>query len=134
SAFYAIGLLLAGLELALPVALIAGLLGFIPCLGVISGLLLAVTAAALQFSTMGAIVPILVVFAMGQALESMVLTAWRVVERVGLHPVLALFILLAGGQLFGLTGILLALPVGAAIAVGVRHAKQHYLSSETYLK
>lgn len=134
SAFYAVGLILVGLELALPVALIAGLLGFIPYLGVISGLLLAVTAAALQFSTAGEIIPILVVFAIAQALESMILTPWLVGDRIGLHPVIVIFILLAGGQLFGLTGILLALPVGAAIAVGLRHARQHYLSSDTYLK
>lgn len=133
SVFYAIGLMLVGLELALPVALIAGLLGFIPYLGVTIGLLLAVLAGALQFSTAGEIVPILVVFVVAQLLESMVLTPWLVGDRIGLHPVVVIFVLLAGGQLFGFTGILLALPVAAAIAVGLRHVKQRYLSSETYL-
>jgi predicted PurR-regulated permease PerM len=131
--FYAAGLMLIGLELALPVALVAGLLGFIPYLGVTIGLLLAVLAGALQFSTMGEMLPILVVFAAAQVLESMVLTPWLVGDRIGLHPVVVIFVLLAGGQLFGFAGILLALPVAAAISVGLRHAKQRYLSSETYL-
>jgi predicted PurR-regulated permease PerM len=131
--FYAVGLMIVGLELALPVALIAGLLGFIPYLGVTIGLLLAILAGALQFSTAGEIVPILVVFAAAQLLESMVLTPWLVGDRIGLHPVVVIFVLLAGGQLFGFTGILLALPVAAAIAVGLRHAKQRYLSSASYL-
>ncbi|MDP2247487.1 MAG: AI-2E family transporter, partial [Nitrosomonadales bacterium] len=134
SIFYAIGLLAIDLELAIPVALIAGLLGFIPYLGVTIGFLLAVLAGALQFSTMGEMVPILVVFIAAQLLESMVLTPWLVGDRIGLHPVIVIFVLLAGGQLFGFAGILLALPVAAAIAVGLRHAKQNYLTSETYLK
>ncbi|CAG0985373.1 Sodium-lithium/proton antiporter [Methylophilaceae bacterium] len=134
SLFYAVGLWAAGLELAIPVALIAGLLGFVPYLGVTIGLLLALLAAALQFSTPGEIVPILVVFAAAQLLEGFVLTPWLVGDRIGLHPVVVIFALLAGGELFGFTGILLALPVSAAIAVGVRHARQTYLSSDLYLK
>jgi predicted PurR-regulated permease PerM len=132
--FYAIGLWAAGLELALPVALVAGLLGFVPYLGVTIGLLMALMAAALQFSSPGEVVPILAVFAIAQLLEGFVLTPWLVGDRIGLHPVVVIFTLMAGGQLFGFTGILLALPVGAAIAVGLRHARQGYLSSDTYLK
>lgn len=132
--FYAIGLWAAGLELALPVALVAGLLGFVPYLGVTIGLLMALMAAALQFSSPGEVVPVLAVFAGAQLLEGFVLTPWLVGDRIGLHPVVVIFTLMAGGQLFGFAGILLALPVGAAIAVGLRHARQGYLSSETYLK
>ncbi|PKO25184.1 MAG: AI-2E family transporter [Betaproteobacteria bacterium HGW-Betaproteobacteria-8] len=132
--FYAIALISIGLELALPVALIAGLLGFIPYLGVSIGLLLAVLAAAMQFGTVGEILPVLIVFAAAQLLEGFVLTPWLVGDRIGLHPVIVIFALLAGGQLFGFAGILLALPVGAAIAVGLRHAKQGYLTSNIYLK
>lgn len=132
--FYAVALMAVGLELALPVALIAGLLGFIPYLGVTIGLLLAVMASAMQFATMGEMLPVLVVFAVAQLLESFVLTPWLVGDRIGLHPVVVIFTLLAGGQLFGFAGILLALPVGAAIAAGLRHAKQGYLTSDTYLK
>lgn len=132
--FYAVGLWAVGLELALPVALVAGLLGFVPYLGVTIGLLMALMAAALQFSSPGEVVPVLVVFAAAQLLEGFILTPWLVGDRIGLHPVVVIFTLLAGGQLFGFAGILLALPVGAAIAVGLRHARQGYLSSETYLK
>lgn len=134
SAFYTCGLWLAGLELALPIGLVAGLLGFVPYLGITLGVLLALTAAALQFASLTALLPVLLVFGLGQALESMLLTPWLVGDRVGLHPVAVVFALLAGGHLFGFAGVLLALPAGAAIAVGLRHARQAYLASEAYLK
>ena len=132
--FYAAGLWFAGLELALPIGMIAGLLGFVPYLGPTLGILLALLAAALQFSSLGQLIPVALVFAAGQVLESMVLTPWLVGDRIGLHPVVVIFALLAGGQLFGFSGILLALPVGAAIAVGLRHARHSYLASDLYLK
>ncbi|ROH85842.1 AI-2E family transporter [Pseudomethylobacillus aquaticus] len=134
SLFYAIALWAVGLELALPVALIAGLLGFVPYLGVAIGLSLAVLAAALQFSSLAEVIPVLLVFGLAQLLEGMLLTPWLVGDRIGLHPVAVIFALLAGGELFGFSGILLALPVSAAIAVGLRHAKHSYLASDTYLK
>jgi len=134
SAFYAIGLWLAGLSMALPIGLIAGLLGFVPYLGFALGLMLALLVAALQFTSFGQVIPVLVVFGLGQLLESMALTPKLVGSRIGLHPVVVIFALLAGGQLFGFAGVLLALPVSAAIAVGLRHTKDNYLSSDTYLK
>lgn len=134
SAFYATSLWFTGLELALPIGLIAGLLGFVPYLGISTGIILAVLAAALQFSSLGQILPVLAVFGVGQVLEGFLLTPLLVGDRIGLHPVVVIFALLAGGQLFGFAGILLALPVGAAIAVGLRHAKKSYLESELYLK
>lgn len=133
SAFYATGLWLSGLELALPIGLIAGLLGFVPYLGIGTGMLLAALASVLQFTTFAQYVPVIAVFGIGQMLESMWLTPWLVGDRIGLHPVMVIFALLAGGQLFGFTGILLALPVSAAIAVGLRHAKRAYLNSDIYL-
>lgn len=134
SAFYASALWLCGLELALPIGLLAGLLGFVPYLGITTGIVLAVLAASLQFGTIAALLPVLAAFGIGQMLEGMLLTPWLVGDRIGLHPVAVIFALLAGGQLFGFAGILLALPVGAAIAVGLRHLKHDYLASETYLK
>jgi predicted PurR-regulated permease PerM len=134
SAYYACALWLTGLELALPIGLIAGLLGFVPYLGISTGIVLGVLAAALQFASATAIIPILLVFGLGQMLEGMLLTPWLVGDRIGLHPVAVIFALLAGGQLFGLVGVLLALPASAAIAVGLRHARQLYLSSDSYLK
>ena len=133
SAFYAIGLWLAGLSMALPIGLIAGLLGFVPYLGIATGITLALIVAALQFTSLGQLIPVLLVFGLGQLLEGMVLTPKLVGDRIGLHPVIVIFALLAGGQLFGFTGVLLALPASAAIAVALRHTKNNYLHSDTYL-
>jgi len=133
SAFYAIGLWLAGLSMALPIGLIAGLLGFVPYLGFALGVVLALVVAALQFTSFGQVIPVLMVFGLGQVLEGMILTPKLVGDRIGLHPVIVIFALLAGGQLFGFAGVLLALPVSAAIAVGLRHTKDNYLNSDTYL-
>lgn len=134
SIFYATGLWIAGLELALPIGLIAGMLGFIPYVGATIAIILALLSAALQFAELSQLIPIVIVFGLGQLLESMLLTPWLVGDRIGLHPVVVIFALLAGGQLFGFTGVLIALPVSAAIAVGLRHLKQGYLASDTYLK
>lgn len=132
SAFYAAGLYFSGLDLALPIGLLAGLLGFVPYLGIGLGILLALASGLLQFTSVGQLVPILVVFGLGQILESMILTPWLVGDRIGLHPVAVIFALMAGGQLFGFAGILLALPVTAAIAVGLRHIRRGYLASHFY--
>jgi predicted PurR-regulated permease PerM len=134
SAFYAAGLWLIGLDSALSIGLIAGLLGFVPYLGPALGMGLALLVAALQFTSLSQIVPVLMVFGAGQLIESNVITPKLVGDRIGLHPVVVIFALLAGGQLFGFVGILLALPVSAAIAVALRHTKQSYLNSDTYLK
>lgn len=133
SAFYSIGLWFAGLNMALPIGLVAGLLGFVPYLGFALGVILALLVAALQFTSLGQLIPVLVVFGLGQVVESSVLTPKLVGDRIGLHPVVVIFALLAGGELFGFAGILLALPVSAAIAVGLRHTKNTYLHSDTYL-
>jgi predicted PurR-regulated permease PerM len=133
SAFYAVGLWFAGLNMALPIGLVAGLLGFVPYLGFALGVVLALVVAALQFTSFGQLIPVLLVFGLGQLVESMVLTPKLVGDRIGLHPVVVIFALLAGGQLFGFAGVLLALPVSAAIAVGLRHTKDNYLNSDTYL-
>jgi predicted PurR-regulated permease PerM len=133
SMFYAAGLWLAGLDMALPIGLIAGLLGFVPYLGIALGLGLALLVAALQFTSFGQVIPILLVFGAGQLVESMWLTPKLVGNRIGLHPVIVIFALLAGGQLFGFAGVLLALPISAAIAVGLRHTKDNYLGSDAYI-
>ena len=134
SAFYVLGLWLAGLNMALPIGLVAGLLGFVPYLGIATGIVLALLVAALQFTSFSQLIPVLLVFGMGQLLEGMLLTPKLVGNRIGLHPVVVIFALLAGGQLFDFAGVLLALPVSAAIAVGLRHTKTSYLGSDAYLK
>ncbi|MEE9331963.1 MAG: AI-2E family transporter [Methylophilaceae bacterium] len=134
SVFYSLGLWFAGLDMALSIGLIAGLLSFIPYLGFALAFIMAVVLALLQFSALTEIIPVLLVFGLGQIIESMFLTPLLVGDRIGLHPVIVILGLLAGGQLFGFAGVLLALPVCAAIAVGLRHSKQSYLTSTAYLK
>jgi predicted PurR-regulated permease PerM len=133
SVFYAAGLWLVGFNMALPIGLIAGLLGFVPYLGFGLGLFLALLVGVLQFTSFSQALPVLAVFGLGQLVESMILTPKLVGERIGLHPVAVIFALLAGGQLFGFAGVLLALPVSAAIAVALRHTKASYLRSDAYL-
>jgi len=132
SAFYAIGLWMAGLELALPIGILSGLLGFVPYLGIGLGMVLAILSGLLEFNSLEQLIPILVVFGIGQMVESMWLTPTLVGDRIGLHPVIVIFALLSGGQLFGFTGVLLALPASAAIAVALRHVRASYLHSHLY--
>ena len=132
SIFYSAGLWLVGLDAALPIGILSGLLGFIPYLGFGLGMVLGVLSGLLQFGNLTDLIPILIVFGLGQFVESMLLTPYLVGDRVGLHPLIVIFALMAGGQLFGFAGVLLALPVSAAIAVGFRHAKQSYLASKIY--
>ncbi len=131
--FYSVSLWLAGLDMALSIGMIAGLLSFVPYLGFALAFVLAVVLALLQFASLPEVVPVLLVFGVGQLVESFILTPILVGDRIGLHPVIVILALMAGGQLFGFAGVLLALPVSAAIAVGVRHTKQSYLRSEAYL-
>jgi predicted PurR-regulated permease PerM len=131
--FYSIGLWLVGLDMALSIGMIAGLLSFVPYLGFALAFIMAVVLGLLQFTSFAQIVPVLLVFGLGQIVESMILTPLLVGDRIGLHPVVVILALIAGGHLFGFAGVLLALPVSAAIAVGLRHTKESYLNSDTYL-
>ncbi len=132
SVYYVAALHLAGLEFALPIGLVTGLLVFIPYLGMATGLILAVLVGLMQFQGLGGLLPVLIAFGIGQVLEGMLVTPFLVGERIGLHPVAVIFALLAFGQLFGFFGILLALPVSAALLVGLRHLRGHYLNSQLY--
>jgi predicted PurR-regulated permease PerM len=132
SLFYSLALWLVGLEFALPIGIVAGMLVFIPYLGMIIGLSLATLAAAMQFSIFSDMLWVWAVFGAGQLLEGMVVTPRLVGERVGLHPLAVIFALMAFGQLLGFVGILLALPLSAIVLVGLRHIKSWYLSSNLY--
>lgn len=129
---YTIGLKLVGLELALLIGMLAGLVSFVPYLGFIIGILSAGIAVIVQTQDVIQLLPVLAVFGVGQLLESFLLTPWLVGDRIGLHPVAVIFAILAGGQLFGFFGILLALPVAAVVAVLLRHAHEQYTSSRVY--
>ena len=129
---YASGLWLAGLEFALPIGVIAGVLVFVPYLGLGIGLVLATLAALIQFQGWSGLLPVWIVFGIAQLLESMVITPWLVGNRTGLHPVVVIFALLAFGQLFGFVGLLLALPASAVLLVWLRHVRKQYLNSSLY--
>ena len=129
---YTVGLSFIGLELALLVGVIAGIVSFVPYLGLIVGIALAGLAAFFQFHEWLPVLMVVLVFGVAQAIEGMVLTPRFVGERIGLHPVAVIFSVLAGGQLFGFTGVLLALPVAAVVMVLLRHAHKHYLDSSLY--
>ena len=86
----------------------------------------------MQFHDIIHLVYILIVFGVGQAIEGMVLSPLLVGDRIGLHPVAVIFAVMAGGQLFGFVGVLLALPVAAVIVVLLRHVHERYLESNLY--
>jgi Predicted permease len=129
---YSLGLLLIGLDLALLIGMIAGMISFVPYMGVLVGIGLACLAALLQFQDAVHLVSVLIVFGVGHSLESMWLTPWLVGNKIGLHPVAVIFAVLAGGQLFGFLGILLALPVASVIMVLLRHVHGRYTVSGFY--
>ncbi|MFN5348290.1 MAG: AI-2E family transporter [Polaromonas sp.] len=132
AAFYAAGLALFGLDLALPIGIFTGLAMFIPYLGFGIGLLLAILAGLLQFASIKAVVMVVVVYGVGQVVESLFLTPRLVGERIGLHPLAVIFALLAFGQVFGFVGVLIALPASAVLLVAIRRIKERYITSKLY--
>lgn len=112
---YAIALSLLGVPHALSIGVLAGILTFVPLLGVVGGALLALGAAALLPGETAPLWAIALVFLGGNTLENFVVTPWLVGERIGLHPLTVIFALLAFGQLFGISGVLVALPVTAVL-------------------
>lgn len=132
-AFYAVGLSLIGLNFAVLIGTIAGLLTFIPYVGSLVGFVLSVGVALVQFWPDWPWIAVTVgIFALGQFLEGNIVTPKLVGESVGLHPVWLIFALLAFGTLFGFVGLLLAVPIAAAIGVLARFGLQRYLASPLY--
>ncbi len=129
---YATGLWMVGLDLGILIGLVAGLVSFVPYLGAVVGIGAAIIATLVQHGDWLHLVLVLGVFALGQTLESFVLTPWLVGDRIGLHPVAVIFALMAGGQLFGFLGLLLALPVAAVVMVVLRYAHARYTESKLY--
>ncbi|MCQ4271447.1 AI-2E family transporter [Pseudomonas kuykendallii] len=130
---YAAGLMIIGLDLGLLIGLLAGLASIVPYMGFVVGFGAAVIAALFQYG--GDLYPLIgvaAVFTVGQLLEGMLLTPLLVGDRIGLHPVAVIFAILAGGQLFGFTGVLLALPVAAVVMVLLRHVHVLYKLSDLY--
>ena len=133
AAMYATGLSLAGLKFGMLIGIVAGLVSFVPYLGPVvgigGGLISAIVTGGDIWMNVGLV---LAVFMVGQVVESFFLTPKLVGESIGLHPVAVIFAVLAGGQLFGFFGVLLALPVAAVIIVLLRHTRERYLASDIY--
>ena len=130
---YGLGLWLVGLDLGILIGIIAGLLTFVPYLGPATVVVLGGIAALVQFGDWQHLAGVLAVFGIGQVIESYWLTPKLVGDRIGLHPVAVIFAVLAGGQLFGFLGMLLALPVAAVANVLLRFAVEHYRASRAYV-
>lgn len=132
SVVYTVGLMIVGIDTALLIGGLSGMVSFVPYLGFIVGIVVASVAALMQFQDIIPVFYVAIVFMVGQALEGMLLTPLLVGDKIGLHPVAVIFAVLAGGQLFGFVGVLLALPVAAVIAVILRHMHEQYKQSELY--
>jgi predicted PurR-regulated permease PerM len=131
--FYAVSLSLVGLNFGLLIGLTAGIITFIPYVGSMSGLILALCVAFAQFwPDWTPILTVFGIFMVGQFVEGNVLSPKLVGESVGLHPVWVIFAMFAFGYLFGFVGLLLAVPLAAAIRVIARFLLQRYQESAIY--
>lgn len=130
--FYILTLWAIGLDLAFPIGVISGLLTFVPFLGVFTGVALATLAGLMQFGSFIDLLPIWGIFIVAQPLEGYVFTPWLVGDKIGLHPVMVIFAVLAFGAVFGFFGVLLALPASAVLLVLLRYFRQRYFASRIY--
>jgi predicted PurR-regulated permease PerM len=128
--FYSTGLGLFELDLALPIGLFTGFAMFVPYVGFGIGLALAFLAGILQFASIKALVMVAAVYGSGQVIEGFYLTPRLVGQRIGLHPLVVIFALLAFGQLFGFVGVLVALPASAVLFVAFRRLRAGYMGSK----
>ena len=124
---YSVGLGLVGLKFAVAIGVVSGLVSFVPYLGLVFGVLLASLTVVLEPDPLWRLVGVFATFTIAQLIEGSILTPKLVGDRIGLHPVLVIFAVAAGGQLFGFFGILLALPAAAVLSVIARYAYTTYL-------
>ena len=131
--FYALSLMLVGLQYGLVIGAVAGLISFIPYVGSIVGGILSIGLALFQFWDSPLWIGLVIaIFAAGQFVEGNFLTPKLVGGSVGLHPVWLLFALSAFGTMFGFAGMLIAVPVAAVLGVLARFGLQQYLSGRLY--
>jgi predicted PurR-regulated permease PerM len=131
--YYGIALTIVGLDFGVVIAVLIGILSFIPFVGVAICFVVTMGLTLLQFSDRpGHLLAVVLIFAVGQTVESNLLSPKLVGKRINLHPVWVIFALLAFGSLFGLPGVLIALPAAAAIGVLVRFGLRRYLESRLY--
>ena len=130
--WYSLGLAVVGLQLALPIGLFTGLAVFVPYVGFGVGLLLGLTAAALQFQAWLGVALVAGVYLLGQLIESFWLTPRFVGNAIGLNPIAVIFALMAFGHVLGFIGVLIALPVSAILVVVLRRLQSAYTTSSLY--
>ena len=128
-----VGLALVGLKFAIAIGVVAGLVSFVPYLGFVFGIGLAGLTVILEPNPLLNLAGVVATFTIAQLIEGSVLTPKLVGDRIGLHPVMVIFAISAGGQLFGFFGILLALPAAAVLSVLVRFAYHRYLKEHPEL-
>lgn len=129
---YAIGLLAIGIDVGPLIGISAGLISFVPYLGAITGVLMGTVAAFAQYHDWMHVAGVLLVFGIGHLVEGYVLVPRLVGEKIGLHPLAVIFAILAGGELFGFLGVLLALPIASVAMVVLRYLHERYRASELY--
>jgi len=130
--YYCVALSILDITGALALGLFTGIAVFIPYIGFALGFILALLSAILQAESAVPIIGVLIIFGLGQLIESLFLTPKLVGERIGLHPVLVVFALILFGSWFGFFGILLALPLSAILLVLTRHGFERYQQSSWY--
>ena len=130
--YYGTTLSFAGLDSGLALGLLIGVLAIIPILGGATGFVLALGLAASQYGTWREIITVCIIFAVGQTVEGNFLTPKLVGDRIHLHPVWVMFALFSGATLFGLVGVIFAVPAAAVIGVLVRFALMRYRRSVVY--
>jgi len=128
----AVGLSIVGIDGALVIGLLTGLLNMIPFIGTAIGVTLSLLMAAGQLSGWAPILGVVIVFVVTQTLEGNVITPRLVGKSVGLPPVVVILAVLAGGEILGFAGLLLAVPMAAVLKVVLKEARRAYLASDAY--
>lgn len=131
---YSMGLSMVGLKYAVAIGVVSGLVSFVPYLGFVFGIVLAGLTVALEPNPLWQMIGVVATFSIAQFFEGSFLTPKLVGDRIGLHPVIIIFAVAAGGQLFGFFGILLALPAAAVLSVLVRFAYDRYLKEHSEIE
>lgn len=129
---YSLGLLIVGIDLAVPVGVLSGLLFIVPYLGTAVGIVLGVVLALMKFGLGWEILQVILVFVVVQGIEGWLLTPQIVGDKVGLHPLVVMIALIVGGSLMGIWGMLLAIPITAVLSVLANEWLSTYRASKVY--
>jgi predicted PurR-regulated permease PerM len=131
-ALYATGLRLVDVRFAVPIGILTGMLAFVPYLGFLTGLMLALIMATLDWRGMGSLAEVMIVMGVVQLLDGLVVTPRIVGRSVGLAPLEVILTMMAAASLFGFFGVLLAVPLGAVLKILARRIARAYLNSNFY--